>query len=193
MTNQNGSVQMVMTAESFEQEVAAFVAHMKGVVNPSQGTGRAMFPDFEVTQPIRAGLVNSVNILEKGDFAAAFSALRDTKRHFQNQQAAYARRTLLPELRDDFQGMIESVKPGDDDDIVTPVRTACQAYEACVNQEKFDLSEASRLYWAACDALDTAEGAYKSRKAKREEEARERNKLAGKKVSRKLRGLLTEV
>jgi hypothetical protein len=193
MSQQNGSESTNMTVEGFKQEMEAFVAHIKGVVTPSAETGRALFPEFVVTQPIRDKLRSALASLEKADLSGAFWALKSSKEHFKNQQAAYSRRTLLPELLADFRDMIGAVRKGDDDDLVSLVRTAVEAYEKFVNQDPFEVKEASRLYWTACDVLNDAEEEFKTRVEKRKQEDAAAKKKQGASAAKELRGLLSEV
>lgn len=167
MVPQNNSAPKNMTVQGFQNDMTGFVEHIKGVTTPDAVTGRARFPEFRVTDPIKDKLERAAGRCEQGDLGEAFSLLDAAITHFSNQQASYARRTLLPELKADFDGMIREVKKGDDDDLVATVRNAVTAYEILVGEERFELSDASRLYWAAIDALDGADREYANRKESR--------------------------
>jgi len=156
MSNQNG-ISSVKMVENFTKDMEAFIAYAKQVVNQNE-YGRTKFPDFIITDVIRQKVQSANTSLKAGKLAKAISSLKDVQKHFQNQQAAWAK-NLQQGLVDDLTGLTMSKCP---DDLLAPVRKAVEKYTELMSQSYFDLDEASTLYWSAIDALNKAENSWES-------------------------------
>lgn len=142
----------VQSVQKFTQDMATFIAYAKNVVTPD-GRGRTKFPRFEIMPVIKQACISANDHLKQGDLDRAFARLEDVRKHFQNQQAAWAK-GLAGWL---IEQNIKLAQRNCPEDLLAPARKAVGEYEALMSQKYFDLDEASKLYWIAVDKLDFAE------------------------------------
>lgn len=155
--------QMFLTElDNLNAQISAFIEDAMKVTTPDEH-GRARFPEFQLRPVIITQLNLAIQQLENGDLRKAMETFKGAKKHFANQQVAYAR-----SLRRDLEDEIHSATRGElDEDLLASIKTAVEAYCTCVcedNTRWFDLAEASRLYWAAIDALVHAHNENRSRR-----------------------------
>ena len=110
---------------SLTRAVEDFLAEMERVTTLDKTTGRARFPGFAIQPVIREKLASAVEMLDSGDVGTAWEIFCGADRHFNNQQAAFARDRLLSNLVRELYCAMEAKC---DDDLIAEVRLAVEAY-----------------------------------------------------------------
>lgn len=163
-----------MTRADLVARISEFVAHIKNTVEPDPRSGRAMFPEFVVTDDIRHALREVQKALGENRLGDAYELLEGRPNgvvyHFSCKQAAYAK-LLQKDLRDDFNALR---KDKGDENLLQSAWEKIRLYEEFVNQKFFDLSVASKAYWAAIDTLNAVDNELKKRQDRAREEAEKR-------------------
>lgn len=179
------------------RSMGEFISEMNGVVTPDSVSGRARFPGFAVQQVIREKITAVVEELDKKNIQGAWMAFNGVRRHFNNQQAAFARGRLLNELTDELNSAVEAEC---DEDLVVRVRRDVEAYSNLVTPDSggdkdkyFDLSDASRLCWVAIDTIASVKEEFHTRqRVRKAQEADRVLQTACSKGADGLRALITK-
>jgi hypothetical protein len=156
----------VVTKSGFDQAMNDFLKEIKCALAQDE-RGRTRFPGFQVPRGINDKAINAINAFRGMKFRQAYDLLKDAQQHFASCQAAWARR-LVDGLIDETVSMAQRNFP---EKILKPARDAVAAYEEYAAGYLIP-GEASKLYWAAVDAIEKAETAYRQSKADAEMEKR---------------------
>jgi len=151
------------TPARFQNEMQAFISHIGAVVRVNED-GRSRFPEFRLTDVIKEKIMGANQRFADGDLEGAFDLLRDVTRHFQNQQAGYAKNSLIGDLRKEMAWISENC----DQDLVERAAKAVKSYEDLVTSNSFDLEKVSRTYWSAIDELEEIQRLDESRAGDRQ-------------------------